>query len=214
MLRPSIELPRVFESSDPRLIYGFVTLVKVFAAVDNKFLSVWREDQPGGRHHARDVTTPSLTQLLSYNDDVPGALSMSEMDETQRLDILVTRQWLRALVWRLQLRHGVRSLSSSSSNENQPLLLQHKEDAHHPFQTSRSVLGIISAANRIALEAHGIGMVTLPCCEQNEISHAHDPARNKRSSTSQAACAIPCRTRWLTWRPGTSSPAKTSSTTS
>jgi hypothetical protein len=156
MLRPSIELPRVFESSDPRLIYGFVTLVKVFAAVDNKFLSVWRDDQPGGRNHAHDATAPSLTQLLNYNDDVPGALSMSEMDETQRLDILVTRQWLRALVWRLRLRHGVRSLSS---NENQPLLLPHKGDAHHPFQTSRSVLGIISAANRIALEAHGIGMV-------------------------------------------------------
>ncbi|KAL2131938.1 hypothetical protein VTI74DRAFT_4420 [Chaetomium olivicolor] len=158
MLRPSIELPRVFESSDPRLIYGFVMLVKVFAAVDEEFLSAWRDDQPSGRHHTHESATPSLTtQLLSYDDDVPGALSMSEVDETQRLDILVTRQWLRALVWRLRLRDGVRSLSSSG-DENQTLLLQHKEDAHHPFQTSRSVLGIISAANRASLEAHGIGM--------------------------------------------------------
>jgi hypothetical protein len=151
MLRPSIELPRVFESSEPRLIYGFVMLVKVFAAVHEEFLSAWRDDHQ-----------PSLTaQLLSYNDHVLGGLSMSEVDETQRLDILVTRQWLRALVWRLRLRKLAMSLSTSG-DENQPLRLQHMEDVHHPFQTSRSVLGIISAANRASLEAHGIGMVTGP----------------------------------------------------
>lgn len=156
MLKPSIELPRVFESSNPRLIYGFVTLVKVFAAVDDEFLSAWRDDQPAGVGEGpndpitHSTSGMSLTRLLCYNDDGPGALSLSEMDETQRLDILMTRQWLRALVWQLRLRHGGRHFSGStaSSSENQP-----------PFQTARGILGIISAANRSSLEAHGIGMV-------------------------------------------------------
>jgi len=157
-LRPSLELPRVFESSEPRLIYGFVTLVKVFKAVDEAFLCAWRADQPGARDYSDESTPGSMTtQLLNYSQDGPGALSMAEVDETQRLDILVTREWLRALVWRLRLRHGAR-LRSRSGNENQSLFHQ-DADAHHPFQISRNVLGTISASHRVSLEAHGIGMV-------------------------------------------------------
>lgn len=160
MLRPSIELPRIFESSDPRLMYGFVTLVKVFTAVGDEFVSAWRDDQTGARRCADgSTTTSSTTPLLPYSDDVLGALSMSEVDETQRLDILVTQQWLRTLVWRLQLRHGVKSLSRSGVREPPSLHPQERGTQQHPFQISRSVLGIISTTDQVWLEAHGIGMV-------------------------------------------------------
>jgi hypothetical protein len=157
-LRPSLELPRVFESSEPKLIYGFVTLVKVFRAVDEAFLSAWGADQPDARDYSDESAPASMTtQLLNYSEDGPGALSMAEVDETQRLDILVTREWLRTLVWRLRLQHGAR-LRSRSGSENQPLF-QQDADAHHPFQISRHVLEIISTSQRLSLEAHGIGMV-------------------------------------------------------
>ena len=174
-MRPFLELPRVFESSEPRLIYGFVTLVKVFRAVDEGFLSAWRADQPGARDHPDESTSASMTTLLlDYSQDGPGALSMAEVDETQRLDILVTREWLRALIWRLRLRHGAGS--RARRGENSPLFHQ-EADAHHPFHISRSVLGIISATQRESLEAHGIGMVR-PCFSFM-YSDAHDSQEQK-----------------------------------
>ena len=172
-MRPFLDLPRVFESSEPRLIYGFVTLVKVFRAVNEGFLSAWRAEQPGARDYLDESTSASMmTQLLNYSQDGPGALSMTEVDETQRLDILVTREWLRALIWRLRLRHGV-GPRSRSGNENQPLFHQQEADAHHPFRISRSVLEIISATHRGSLEAHGIGMVS-PVANHASGIHAHD----------------------------------------
>jgi hypothetical protein len=144
-------------------MYGFVMLVRVFTGVGDEFVSAWRDVQAGAPDYAEgeSATTYSTARLLPCDDNVPGALSMSEVGETQRLDILVTQQWLRTLVWRLRVRRGrgVKSLSRSGS-EHRPLLQRQETGSQqHPFQISRSVLGIISTTDQVWLEAHGIGMV-------------------------------------------------------
>ncbi|CAM1501426.1 Fc.00g105880.m01.CDS01 [Cosmosporella sp. VM-42] len=125
VLRPTIDLPRVFESQDPKLAYGFVTLAKVFASVDEAFIAAWR-DQPS-------------------SGTVEGVLS--EIEETQRLDILITHYWLRVLVCQLQIEYSPHSLPVSDGSDTRCVL-----------DTSRSLLHLISTASSISLESHGIGM--------------------------------------------------------
>ncbi|PNY29703.1 sucrose utilization protein SUC1, partial [Tolypocladium capitatum] len=156
ILRPSMELPKVFESQDPKLIYGFVTLTKVFKTIDNEFISAWRQPPAGG---ARGSGQPceSMTKLLNQ-EDVIGSLSLSEIDETQRLDVLVTQQWLRVLVCQMQVRqflphvHADAMDSAASHYDNRRIHEQYVLDI------SKNLLGIISKANPVSLEAHGIGM--------------------------------------------------------
>ncbi|KAJ6440571.1 GATA-type sexual development transcription factor NsdD [Purpureocillium lavendulum] len=93
ILRPCIDLPKVFEARDPKLIYGFVMLARVFKGIDSKFISAWMLPAPTGDAHDQSGTP---TALLNQ-EDLTNCLSIVEVDETQRLDVLVTQQWLRAL---------------------------------------------------------------------------------------------------------------------
>lgn len=151
ILRSSIDLPRIFESEDPKLIYGFVSLVNLFKSVDDKFLSLWK-----GRPVSSSVvaTTPEATRrhqgaaVMLKDQSVD---SVCEIVEIQRLDITVTQQWLHLLAWQLQVRRTYGRASSHGS--------ELATNRSFPFTVSRDTLQIISKANRKALESHGIGMV-------------------------------------------------------
>lgn len=140
MLRPTIDLPRIFESDDPKLIYGFVSLVTLFQSVDDRFLSMWK----GG---------PAPVPRLNGKSHPEGGKrrtvdgGTSEMVEVQRLDVTITQKWLYLLAWQLQARGPERSLVVNKGV---------------PFTVSRETLRIVTSADRASLECHGIGMVRLP----------------------------------------------------
>ncbi|KND87426.1 putative sucrose utilization protein SUC1, partial [Tolypocladium ophioglossoides CBS 100239] len=158
ILRPSMELPKVFESQDPKLIYGFVTLTKIFKTIDNEFISAWRQPPPAGDACGPGDPCESMTKLLGQ-EDVTGSLSVSEIDETQRLDVLVTQQWLRVLVCQMHVRQflphpvDVDDIDCAGSQYNNRRI--HEQ---YVLDTSKTLLQIVSKANRLSLEAHGIGM--------------------------------------------------------
>ena len=70
LLRSSIDLPRIFESDNPKLIYGFVSHVKLFKSVDDKFLSLFRVQQA-------DIDAPLELGLLEPIAASPIELSPS-----------------------------------------------------------------------------------------------------------------------------------------
>lgn len=152
MLRSTIELPRIFESDSPKLIFGFVSLVNLFKAVDDKFLSLWKGGDKANSLPAPSSSSSSSTdgKSQSWQRMFHAALADqsggggSEIVEVQRLDILVTQQWLHLLAWQMQMRKGAKNTSGRK----------------FPFAISRDTLSIISKANRKSLEAHGIGMVS------------------------------------------------------
>lgn len=148
VLAPSIDLPHIFESQDPKLAYGFVTLAKVFAAVDGPLITAWKDQPPPGTADTSQKVNQSIARYLCRND-VEGVPS-SEMEETQRLDILVTQYWLRVLVCQLQM-----------GRTPQPTATCQRSTTPYVLNTSRSLLHIISSANPQCLESHGIGMVCL-----------------------------------------------------
>ncbi|KAF4336688.1 amylase cluster transcriptional regulator [Fusarium beomiforme] len=144
VLAPTIDLPRVFESKDPKLVYGFVNLARVFAAVDEPLITAWRDQPSSGTIGIPQKTNQSIARYLR-SDDVEGV--PSDIEETQRLDILVTHSWLRVLVCQLQIGHTP-----------MPILTSQRSITEYVLDTSRSLLQIILSASPQCLESHGIGM--------------------------------------------------------
>ena len=164
MLRASPALPNIFTSEDPKLIYGFVHLVNIYKKIDETFITAWKTQImpasiPTGSSHASQTLKTWLTEF-QRDFDHPRALAMLEMDETQRLDILVTQSWVRMLVWQLGLRRGLLR-NESPTNPSVDLADIDIISSRYPLRISQELLGVVSNAERGPLEAHGIGMVCL-----------------------------------------------------
>ncbi|UNI17900.1 hypothetical protein JDV02_004208 [Purpureocillium takamizusanense] len=193
ILRPSIDLPRVFDSHEPKLVYGFLALAKVFRNIDNTFIKAWGEASSTSRACDPGI---AMKKILDQ-EDLMGYLSMSEVNETQRLDVLITQQWLRVLVCNMKLR---RSVLGAKHSTQQLIGAGHGVfEPQYVLDTCRSLLRIVSKANPLSLEAHGIGMVMRTQCFMSlalKIS-ADRPSRSKRSRTRRIVSAthFPCA-RW------------------
>ena len=144
-LHASVQLPAVFESEDPQLLNGFVNLANLFSAVDDSFVSAWR----GSRRQSlcnEDWLANTQKQLDA------AALALDNVSETQHLDISITREWLHVLAWQMGVSNG---------------LIWGKGDGgmrlDYPIELAKKVVEITSGANALALDSHGIGMVSLTC---------------------------------------------------
>jgi hypothetical protein len=146
VLAPTIDLPRIFESQDPKLAYGFVTLARVFAAVDGPLITALRDQLPSDTVVIPQKASQSIAKFMRH--DVEGV--PSDTEETQRLDILVTHYWLRVLVCQVQIGHTP-----------QPISTAQRSTTHCVLDTSRNLLQVILSATPRCLESHGIGMVSL-----------------------------------------------------
>lgn len=159
MLRSSIDLPRIFESDHPKLIYGFVSLVNLFKSVDDKFLSLWKGGRGTGGSSSHDGGRPSWQRTFAAVLADQNVSCVSEVVEIQRLDIMVTQQWLHLLAWQMQTRRmqqETRAQQQTQQAGKGSLAANRK----FPFMASRDTLQVISKANRRSLESHGIGMVS------------------------------------------------------
>ena len=146
MLRSSIRKPEVFDSDDPILSYGFLNLINLFEklTVDlYDWISTGSEDGLSG-----------ITLTGSIQTSLCSPISLDGVLETQQVDILVTQQWLQAVMWRLAMS---RSLQKSSGNDG---LLPF----HFPVTVGKSVLGVLASVSQSSIDAHGIGMVRVQSC--------------------------------------------------
>lgn len=141
-LHASVQLPLVFESEDPQLLNGFVNLVNLFSAVDDSFVAAWRGSR---RASLCDETWLKATQQQLD----AAALAMENMTETQHLDISVTREWLHVLAWQMGVSNGL----IWGKGEGGMRL-------DYPIELARKVVEITTTANAVALDSHGIGMVS------------------------------------------------------
>ncbi|KKO97504.1 hypothetical protein THAR02_10394 [Trichoderma harzianum] len=144
VLGPTIDLPRVFDSRDPRLVFGFVTLAQVFTSVDESLITAWRHQPLPGAVDTSHKASQSAARFLCHPD---AAGVTSEIEETQRLDILITHYWLRVLVCQLRIGHTQQLIAGADTTITRCVL-----------DTSRNLLQTISSASPKRLESHGIGM--------------------------------------------------------
>ncbi|KZL81383.1 fungal specific transcription factor [Colletotrichum incanum] len=82
-------------------------------------------------------------------------LDSDASNDVQRADIVVTRQWMQAVLWKVTMNHG-RPWSSGNNNTNNNN--NNVTSLSHPIQIAKEFLQLISQLPSTAIEAHGPGI--------------------------------------------------------
>ncbi|PIG85910.1 C6 transcription factor (AmyR), partial [Aspergillus arachidicola] len=142
MLRNSIHKPQVLCSDDPILAYGFINLINVFEKLSPNLYD-WVS--AGGSGSGADGDPPPTSSIQS---SLAKQISLEGVSEIQKVDILITQQWLQTMMWKLSMTH----VTQPGSRDDAVLPF------HLPVLVGKAVMGVIAAASQGAVDAHGIGM--------------------------------------------------------
>lgn len=141
-LQRTIALPTVDPGPEATILSGFLDLVSLFQNFDDTFLSLW---------NVSGAETPASAQsLVQLQDILKFAIpNVAERTEIQQADLLVSRQWLKTMVWQLCVTKGL--LSSASTNESMSF--------HYPVNIARDVVLVSRLLSPKAFEANGVGIL-------------------------------------------------------
>ncbi len=134
----NITQPTFMDNELPGSLAGFNMLGMLFASIDDDFVRAWR-----GSRKSSLCNEAWLVQTQAQLDTVANALS--GIDETQELDIGITREWLHVLAWQIAVTNG--------------LVWDGDGSLHYPIELAKKVVGLTSRAKPLSLDSHGIGIV-------------------------------------------------------
>ncbi|KAN0089883.1 hypothetical protein V8E51_018462 [Hyaloscypha variabilis] len=141
-LQRTIDLPTLHPNPEATILSGFLDLVSLFQNIDDTFLSLWNLSPAS--------STLSPESLIHLQDTLELALpDVFDRTEIQQADLLISRQWLKTIVWQLCVSKGL--LSSSSTNESMSF--------NYPVTIARDVVLTSRLLPQTAFEANGIGIL-------------------------------------------------------
>ena len=129
----------------PALNSSFLALIQLFTCLSGDLLndaqSPWTSS----------TTDPDKKDLVSnFQRNLTSMSSGIYLDETQRVDILVTRNWIRTILWQYTITHF-----AVSCHARDPAF-----SALFPVSVAHDMLSGVSAVSDGAIRAHGYGMVS------------------------------------------------------
>ncbi|KAE9984030.1 hypothetical protein EG328_009288 [Venturia inaequalis] len=140
-LYDTIQLPTTEEDPTETLqLSGFFHLIKLYKPFDETFFGLWNRT----RHGAVPSWLVGLQRQLS--DALPEYI---EHTETQAVDLKMSQQWLKTMVWQLAISHGF--ISSMASDNTLSF--------RYPIEISRDLVEMSNNFSQHAMEVHGIGLV-------------------------------------------------------
>jgi len=139
---PTIQLPTVGEDPNETVdLSGFINLIKLYRPFNETFLGLWNRT-------SHDAVPSWLIQLQKQlTDALPSYLHATE---TQVVELRMSQQWLKTMVWQLAISHGF--ISSVATDTT--LTFQ------YPIEISRDLVEMSNEFSRHAMEIHGIGLVS------------------------------------------------------
>jgi hypothetical protein len=147
-LQKSIRPPEVPEGEDSLVLQGFLDLVNLFQHFDASFVSLWN-------HSSTALSDISWIPMLQEN--LARALpDVGNRTEIQQADLLVSREWLKVVVWQLCVNRGL--LRSKGQDECMSF--------RFPVSIARNMVTIGQQLPAIAMEPHGVGIVSLFVCNR------------------------------------------------
>jgi hypothetical protein len=152
-LQGTISLPTVSpDDPDAPVLSGFLDLVSLFQNFDDNFVSLWNKSNQTPTLPFADQSSVSSSQLQTLQSILAGSIpEVSKRSEIQQADLLISRQWLKTMVWQLCVTKGL--LSSSSRDESMSF--------HYPVTIARDVVLVSKTLSKEAFEPHGVGIVSL-----------------------------------------------------
>lgn len=168
-LYPTIHPPSLDEvPADRPVAVGLELMINLYKTIDDTYVNVWNRVH----NHVNSAWAAQLQTQLS--EAVPAYL---ECTEAQAVEIRVTQQWLRAMVWQLCVCQGL------VSTVNQDTSMTFK----FPIQISRDLLTMTHQFSQPAMEVHGVGLVSaIPdsistLCSIAFLLRIRTPARSDRA---------------------------------
>lgn len=141
-LHPTIARPSLDSGPEQHILSGFLDLISLFDNFDEEFLNLWNFQSSG------TATSPdSLIRLQNVLQ--AGFQNISTCTESQKADLLVSRQWLKTMVWQLCVTRTL--LSSSTPEESMSIA--------YPVTIARDITRATTVLSPSAFEANGVGIV-------------------------------------------------------
>lgn len=145
-MKPNILFPWHCTPNEASVLPAFLRLVQLFWIFDQSGIVDMLQTAEHAAHplsipHASnclELLQPKLQQLVS--DDACGYGT-----DVQRADVLLTQQWMRAILWRAALRFGVEGLAVGAD----------------PVDIARDFLALTAQIPATALESHGATLVSV-----------------------------------------------------
>ncbi|CAG9955570.1 unnamed protein product [Clonostachys rosea f. rosea IK726] len=159
--------PPVSDPSIPGHInLGFRRLVNLFAILDDKFLAHWRSQHNDSLKQSTE--SPLTTQWIEnkhrdLDEDAAGTAEeeklskdrgSSGLTELQHIDLVITRLWLRTLLWQLALSQGLLASTTSPTNHEG---LSFQFPINSLYTEFRSVFSRLQDVTSVGF--HGMGML-------------------------------------------------------
>lgn len=117
-------------------------MINLFKPVDDTFINVWNK--------VRTLANPTWTAQVQ-NQLSEALPSYFDCTESQAVELRVTQQWLRTMLWQLCVSQGL--VSSVAAD--------HSMTFKYPIEISRDLLSMTHQFSQHAMEVHGVGLVSL-----------------------------------------------------
>lgn len=116
-------------------------MISLYKPIDDTFVGLWNK----AHTHANPTWIAHLQSEVS--DALPAYL---ECTESQAVELRITQQWLRTMVWQLCVNQGLVSSVAADSAMT----------FKHPIEISRDLLSMTHQFSHHAMEVHGAGLVS------------------------------------------------------
>ena len=150
VLNTRIALPNTDDSDETQVLLGFRNLVNLFWEFDQSGIFELLDRTIFDLSALDNVDPFTRNVLFSLQRTVANsAFEADQMNDIQAIDMAVTRQWMRVILWKLKQRHealGASPLSTDSSWQS-------------PIQIAKDFLTSVSHIPDTAIESHGPGLV-------------------------------------------------------
>lgn len=152
ILSPCIRRPQPTNPEYSPVYHGFSSLINLFVKLDSTLYGLWFTE-PGYLHFGRLNLEPAVVNtigdLSTFEPSVTGML------DTQRVDVLVTRDWLRVYLL-------VIDFNFPTVDECRRLAFSRRDLQTVLLSCAKSIMETISSAPQSCISAHEIGMVRHP----------------------------------------------------
>ena len=133
VLNKTIKLPSPDIDKEP-LLASFMNLASLFANFDKSVIDAWT---------SRDTDeAPTLERLLQLQSNLKRVHPhKTHTNEVQKADVLVTKHWMRTLVWQVSMQQGFLAGSTGKDDEAMTLSFPLKiaEELLSTYRISRVV---------------------------------------------------------------------------
>ncbi|KAI1864505.1 uncharacterized protein JN550_008792 [Neoarthrinium moseri] len=135
ILKPAIVFPIPNGDDQTHVLPAFLKLVNLFWVFDQSGIFEILQNSDSDMSNMASTARGCLDLLQSRLQE--SAVDYESSNDVQKADIFVTRQWMRAVLWRAAVRFGMATMTSS------------------PIRIAKEFLNFVSQLPQAAIEAHG-----------------------------------------------------------